>query len=455
MIRSEADRVIEKVKEKISALLQRTEERRVSILSSDASDKIEDVIFSARIKSQQQLEHWVKTDPEQILFHFKELHQERDAALECVKSWEQLKEKQKEILQIIIKAQERCLTAKNERNRLREKIVPLQKKVMTHEKKIHELKEALVKKQDKNASFEADLTRSRRKFQESSSSFIIAGKRSAKFSDSIVFTESDDSTFENWYFNMMNKLRTNENHFDSKQTKTAYVIQRTDDEAVKHVNVYRVVNANYFITFEMMFQVLKEVYEDIDKFRKVRQKYLNLKQNLKEEFAFFYNKLIRNNRLLKYSDKMLMNDLILKLNRSLRSALVNNSRRFESIVQMKNHLILIDNVRRQIQTKIDREAAVRKIIEFLKSFSSSCSQLYFRQITIVTRIIQSAAITSTFTIEVKIEKKNRMNNNCFICHQSKHLTRNCSKRIIKDEIMIKKLMINRGILSSYHFDSKN
>ena len=51
MTRSEADRVIEKIKEKIAALLQRTEERRVSILSSDASDKIENVIFSIRIKN--------------------------------------------------------------------------------------------------------------------------------------------------------------------------------------------------------------------------------------------------------------------------------------------------------------------------------------------------------------------------------------------------------------------
>ena len=98
----------------------------------------------------------------------------------------------------------------------------------------------------------------------------------------------------------------------------------------------------------MMFQVLKEVYEDTDRLRKVRQEYLNLKQDLKEKFVSFYNKFIRNDRLLKYFDKMLMNDLMFKLNKSLRSVFVNNFCRFKSIVQMKNHLILIDNVRRQI-----------------------------------------------------------------------------------------------------------
>ena len=74
MIRSEADRVIEKIKEKIAALLQRTEKRRISIFSSDASNKIEDVISPTRIKSQQQLKHWMKTDFKQVLFHLQKLH---------------------------------------------------------------------------------------------------------------------------------------------------------------------------------------------------------------------------------------------------------------------------------------------------------------------------------------------------------------------------------------------
>ena len=88
------------------------------------------------------------------------------------------------------------MTAKNEKNRLREKIVSFQNEMMTHEEKIHELKKALVREQDKNEFLEADLTRSRRELRKSSSSFIIADKKSAKFSDSIVFIKNDDSTFE-------------------------------------------------------------------------------------------------------------------------------------------------------------------------------------------------------------------------------------------------------------------
>ena len=57
MIRSETNRIIEKIKKKVSTLLQRTEKRQVSILSSNMPNKIKDVIFSTRIKSQQQVKH--------------------------------------------------------------------------------------------------------------------------------------------------------------------------------------------------------------------------------------------------------------------------------------------------------------------------------------------------------------------------------------------------------------
>ena len=107
-----------------------------------------------------------------------------------------MKEKQKKILQIIIKAQERNITIKNERDRLRDEIASFRKKIMIHEEKICELKEAFVKKQNKNAFFEVDLTRSQQELREFLSSFTITDKRSAKFLDSAVFIESDDSTFE-------------------------------------------------------------------------------------------------------------------------------------------------------------------------------------------------------------------------------------------------------------------
>ena len=68
--------------------------------------------------------------------------------------------------------------------------------MMTHEEKIHELKETLAREQDKNVFLEVDLTRSRREFRKSFSSFIIADKKLMTFFDSIIFTESDDSTFE-------------------------------------------------------------------------------------------------------------------------------------------------------------------------------------------------------------------------------------------------------------------
>ena len=82
----------------------------------------------------------------------------------------------------------------------------------------------------------------------------------------------------------------------------------------------------------MIFQMFKEVYKDIDRLRKAQQKYLNLKQDFKKKFASFYNKFICNNRLLKYLNKILMNNLMFKLNKSFRSALINNFRSFNLII---------------------------------------------------------------------------------------------------------------------------
>ena len=67
----------------------------------------------------------------------------------------------------------------------------------------------------------------------------------------------------------MNKLRTNKDYFDSKQIKAIYIIQRMSDETTKHINLYRIINTNYFIISKIIFKMFKEIYEDIDKLRKI------------------------------------------------------------------------------------------------------------------------------------------------------------------------------------------
>ena len=63
--------------------------------------------------------------------------------------------------------------------------------------------------------------------------------------------------------------------------------------------------------------MFKEIYKNINRLRKAREKYLNLKQKFKKKFILFYNKFIRNDRLLKYFNRMSINDLIFKLNKSV------------------------------------------------------------------------------------------------------------------------------------------
>ncbi len=113
------------------------------------------------------------------------------------------------------------------------------------------------------------------------------------------------------------KLTINENHFEIDIARAAYVVE--------HINAYRVKNVAYFKIVDIVMKILKGVYEDSNRQRNARQKYLALKQGTNQEFASFFFEFARLNHELKYIDAMLRQDLETKINQELKSILVNNS----------------------------------------------------------------------------------------------------------------------------------
>ncbi len=57
---------------------------------------------------------------------------------------------------------------------------------------------------------------------------------------------------------------------------------------------------------------------------------------------------------------MLRQDLETKINQELKSILVNNSREFDNLNQMKDYLIIANNVRRRIKIDDDRKDIFKK-----------------------------------------------------------------------------------------------
>jgi hypothetical protein len=124
-------------------------------------------------------------------------------------------------------------------------------------------------------------------------------------------------------------LIINENYFEIDIARATYVVERIGENVVEHINAYRVKNVAYFKTINMVMKVLKDVYENLDRQRNVRQKYLILKQGINQEFASFFSKFAHLNHELEYIDVMLRQDLETKINRELKSILANNSWEFD------------------------------------------------------------------------------------------------------------------------------
>jgi len=73
------------------------------------------------------------------------------------------------------------------------------------------------------------------------------------------------------------KLIINKNYFEIDIARVAYVVKRISENVVEHINAYRMKNAIYFKIVDIMMKILKNVYEDLNRQRNARQKYLALK----------------------------------------------------------------------------------------------------------------------------------------------------------------------------------
>ncbi len=59
--------------------------------------------------------------------------------------------------------------------------------------------------------------------------------KSFKFSNSSVFIDKDESTWDSWRIKIDNKLQTNVNHFVDETICIVYLISRLEDDAAEHI----------------------------------------------------------------------------------------------------------------------------------------------------------------------------------------------------------------------------
>ncbi len=155
--------------------------------------------------------------------------------------------------------------------------------------------------------------------ENTSSDFIYSERsRSQKISDSLLFTNEKNSTWNNWYEKIQNKLEINVDLFFNEWVKLSYIHSRLFNDAAEStqtrckrdcVNFYRIV--------EDLLKELAQLFDDSNKKVNFHRKYYNLIQESKK-FSEFYTQFQWLSFYSDYHEKQLIIDLKDKIHLHLR-----------------------------------------------------------------------------------------------------------------------------------------
>jgi len=251
-----------------------------------------------------------------------------------------------------------------------------------------------------------------------SSDFIYFERsRSQKISDSSLFTDEKNSTWENWYGKIQNKLEINVDLFSNERVKLSYIHSRLFDDAAEiiqarreHdcVNLYRIVND--------LLKELAQLFNDLNKKVNFRRKYYNLIQRFKK-FSEFYTQFQHLSFYLDYHKKQLIVDLKDKIHSHLRFIWVNQLVQSDSLKEIRFYLIHLNNDQR----------VIRKIKNKIKRVND-LSKTIFHRATVITQSVdhsKSDQLKSRDAILTSVKEANILVESCFICHKSDHSSKEC------------------------------
>ncbi|KAK2732634.1 hypothetical protein FQN57_002595, partial [Myotisia sp. PD_48] len=128
------------------------------------------------------------------------------------------------------------------------------------------------------------LMEERNQLQQAVNQLVLTGgeprersQRSAKLDDPKHLTDGKEPLFENWIFGMRRKLAVNADHFPIEESRIAYIENRTDGEAARHLAPrMRDENPEKFLTAEKMLEYLNGIYEDVNKLENAKTEYSRL-----------------------------------------------------------------------------------------------------------------------------------------------------------------------------------
>ncbi len=156
-------------------------------------------------------------------------------------------------------------------NTQEETIINLWKKVLSLKKKQRSANQLRSRQSMKSLSRQSIENHTRR---ESFTLFNNDHHKFFKFSNSSIFIDEDESTWDSWRIKIDDKLQINVNHFDNENICIVYVISRLEDDAAEHIFAWCWHDALHsYISINELFKHLKEIYDELNRNQKCRCKY--------------------------------------------------------------------------------------------------------------------------------------------------------------------------------------
>ncbi len=442
-------RDFESVESRTARLLRSTASRRVFIISFNVSAESQNVTTSWNINTSQQLRQWTIDQSDEVIKMLIELRDQRDMTLKLNEQWivvqveHDKRLNQLEIKQVIID------TLEEANKRYREKMLNLKNKL---KEVLHSANQSRSRQSTKPLPRQSIENHTRR---ESFTLFDNDHHKSFKFSNSSVFIDEDESTWNSWRIKIDDKLQANVDHFVDETICIVYVISRLEDDAAEHIFAWRRHDASHsYISIYELLEHLEEIYENQNKNRKCRREYNALRQADKF-FNVFYFDFMKLFSYLGYDDRILMNDLQNKINNRLQNALSVCLEDFASLHHLKIFLQGVNNKQRvnyQLRSQL-RTVIVKASVVPDKRAATSLSVT-----TSIIEYVKSTIFSTSESVRSSIV--------CYICKTSDHLFKNCSQNKINTsasrafilrlhEIVISKNKKNEKMSSFEDSEAKN
>ncbi len=397
------------VESRTARLLRSIASRRIFIISFDASAESQNVAISWNINTSQQLCQWAINQSDEIIKMLIELRDQWDMTLKLNEQWidvqvDHIKRLDElEINQMTINTQE-------------ETIIDLRKKVLSLKKKQRSANQSRSRQSMKSLPRQSIENHTRR---ESFTLFDNDHHKFFKFSNSFIFTDEDESTWDSWRIKMNDKLQTNIDHFNNENICIVYVISRLEDDAAEHIFAWCQHDASHsYISIDELFKHLKEIYDKLNRNRKCRREYNALRQ-AEKSFNVFYFNFMKLFSYLEYDDRTLMNDLQNKINNRLQNALSVCSENFTSLTRLR---IFLQDVNNKQRVNYQLRSQLRTVIIKVTVVSDK------RAATLLS--VMTSIIDYVKSIFSSISESARSSIICYTCKISNHLFKNCSQNKI-------------------------